>query len=275
MRNLAIAAFLLVALALAAFLFTKDREISASVYDRVMQSKTLRCSYMQVEPVLTRDIVSGKMSGMAVEYVETIAAQNGLTVKWAEEVPVDQLPAHLNAGRSDMFCLPASPTSDLDKAMTFAGYFGGLPYYVYVPYRSTVDVGNLSAARFTVVDGYIPADITPQLFPQAEIASLPVTASMGQLYDELRYGKTDAVVSEHVTALNYMQHNPETIRRLSDQPVKIMPMTFIIKKNDTAWANHINDVFGDAPQNRKLLLDLAAKHGMAEDALFTKEMYDE
>lgn len=242
-----------------------------SVADRITASKTLRCSYMIWDPYLKYDARTGKLSGIAYDYINTVAANNGLQVEWTAEVGIDQLAAHLDADKSDMFCMPCSPVPEYDAVLDFGGSFGKLPYYTYVPEGSTLDTDQLQKAHFVVVDGYIPSAVTPKAYPHARITSLPLFTSMAELYDQLKYGKADALVNEHVSALNYMQHNPGVIKRYSDVPVVVKDMSFPFKNNDTRMGRFMEDTFGlHLPQNKALLEKLSEQYGLTNKALLAE-----
>lgn len=242
-----------------------------SVADRITASKTLRCSYMIWDPYVKYDPATGKLSGIAYDYINTVAANNGLMIEWTAEVGIDQLAAHLDADKSDMFCMPCSPVPEYEAVLDFGGSFGKLPYYTYVPAASTLTAEQLETAHFVVVDGYIPLVETPKAYPQARITSLPMFTSMAELYDQLKYGKVDALVNEHVTALNYMRHNPSVIKRFSDTPAVVKTMSFPFKNNDTRMARFVEDTFGmQSPQNKALLEQLSVQYGLTDKALLTE-----
>jgi ABC-type amino acid transport substrate-binding protein len=104
-----------------------------SVYDRVMESKTLRCGYLPYEPWVSVDPNSGTVSGITREYMDAVGATKGITVEWTGEVNIDQAVPAIEAGRFDAICIPSTPDHNWEKVLNFSGYLGGLPYFVYVP----------------------------------------------------------------------------------------------------------------------------------------------
>jgi ABC-type amino acid transport substrate-binding protein len=244
----------------------------SSVLDRIKSSGIIRCSYAAWEPYVVKDPNTGKISGIAVDYLEQTAATKGLKIKWTEEIGFDQIVPHLNSGRSDMFCLPCSPFKDFKKVLDFAGSFGKLPYYVYVPAKSKLTEEQLKTAKFSAIDGYIPMVETPITFPNAKVVSLPQNTSMAELYDQLKYGKTDALINEHISALNYMRNNPGIIRRFSDTPVIIKDMSFPVKKDDLTWFNFINDMTDTSKneENRNRFETLIKTFQLYDNALLAR-----
>lgn len=239
-----------------------------SVYDRVVKTKTLRCGYLMWEPYLMKDLKTGEMSGVTYDYINAVAARSGIKVDWSVDVTPDQIVPSLTTGKADMFCIPCSPVPEFEKQLDFIGGFGKLPYFVYTANDKKWDEATLKTARFTTVDGYIPMVETPKAFPDAKISSLPQTTSAGELYDQIKFGKTDAILNEHLSASLYMKNNPGVIRRFSDEPIVLKPMSFPAPKGDVKWKEFVNREFDtEKPENKKLLEDLMDKYDLSGDVL--------
>lgn len=226
--------------------------------ERINRTKTLRCGYIPYEPFLIRDANSGALSGVVIDYVNQAAKEKGLDVDWSE-VPIDQAIPALASKRIDAYCVPCTPSTDWDAKLEFPAPFGALPYFVYGPAASNLTADDMEEAHFAIVDGFALTDITKEIFPKASYASLPQTASTAEMYDQLRFGKVDAHVNEHISAANYMKNNPDTIKRLSDKPVIVMQMFLLSEKGDTPMASFMKDTFdtGNAANDARLktLLD--------------------
>jgi ABC-type amino acid transport substrate-binding protein len=233
----------------------------------VEASKTLRCGYVIWEPYITKDLATGAMSGISYDYINSIAAREGLKVEWSE-VAIDQIVPSVATGKMDMFCLPCSPVKEWEERLAFIGDFGHLPYFTYVAAKSEWTPETLATGRFTVVDSYIPMVETPKAWPRAHITSLPQSTSMGELYDQIRYGKADALVNEQLSASNYMKSNPDVIKKFSEVPVVLKPMTFVAAKDDNEWRDWFVPRFATAvPANHSLLQDLMQKYNVSADML--------
>lgn len=244
----------------------------ASILDRVQATKTIRCGYIVWEPYVVRDLKTNSINGIAVDYLNAIAAREGYTIDWTSEITIDQVVPSIDAEKIDLFCVPCSPLADFLKVADFVGGFGQLPYYIYVGENSMWSKETIKTAKFAVVDGYIPMIETPKTFPDASIISLPQTTSMAELYDQIKFGKADAIVNEHLTAMNYMKNNPGIIRKFDDQPVAIKPMSFPTKKDDGPWRDYFNKTFSTATsENATLLRSLMNHYDVSEETLFVKE----
>lgn len=269
-KRLFVAFLLLVIALLGAFSYTRRSAITPalSTLETVQKTKTLRCGYWVFEPFISKDPTTGRLSGIAVDYLEETARREGVTIHWTKEVSIDQIVPSLEYHHIDMFCLPCTPLAAWEKVVDFVGSFGKIPLYVYVPSTSAKTLDSLKTARFAVMDGYAQATVTSQLFPQAALISLPNMAAIGDLYDQLKYGKADAVINDHISVLNYTRSNPGVIRRLSDEPVFVSPVFFVVQKGDKLWSSFLNEMTDTArPANRAVFESLIKKYGLTNGAL--------
>ncbi len=254
--------FLFICLTIISSVSNADDKLE-SVYDRVMATKTLKCAYLPYEPYINKDLITGKLSGIIVDYVEEIAKKSGIKVDWAGEVNIDQVVPALNAKRFDAFCVPATPDKNWAAKLGFEASLGALAYYTYVPFNSTITNEALQTAKFVVVDGYALTPFTKTAFPKAQYISLPQTVSVAEMYDQLRYKKADAHVNEAISASNYMKNNPNTIRRYSDKPIIAAQMFLIASHDDIEMREFIRKEFdASGGENAKLMADLLNKYGI-------------
>lgn len=239
-----------------------------SVMERVNDTGVIRCGYWIFEPYLVKNPNTGKMSGISVEYFEKTASRMGKKVEWTEELGFDHIAPAITYGRVDAFCVPCSPTHDFKKLFDFVGSFGHIPYYVYTSAKKNFAPEDLPHARFAAVDGYISAFETRNRFPEARILSLPQITPMSDLYNQIKYGKVDAIVSEHVSAGTYMRENPYILKRLSLNPLFSKEMFFVTKKEEPAWRAFLDEMTDtQTPENKAIFQDLVKKYQLAPDAL--------
>lgn len=246
----------------------KPSAVALSVYEKVQASGTIRCGYWVFEPYLIKDPNTGKMTGIAVDYLEKTAARQGKKIEWSEELGFDQIAPALRYGRVDAFCVPCSPAPAFEEQFDFVGSFGHIPYYVYVSFDKQFSDEDLKTAHFAVVDGFIPAIETGNHFPQAKISSLPQMTAMSDLYGQIKYRKVDAVLNEHVSAGTYMRENPNVLRRIGGPSLFIKDMYFVTKKEESAWRAFLDKMTDTTlPENRAIFIDLLAKYKLSKDAL--------
>lgn len=123
-----------------------DKEKESS-YDRIMRTGTIRCGYLPYEPYISKDVVSGALSGVTVDYINAVAKRLGLSVDWSEEVNVDQIAPALNYGRIDMVCIPCTPDHNWANVIAFEGEWNATPYYTYVREDSELTEEQLETGR--------------------------------------------------------------------------------------------------------------------------------
>ncbi|HRK97209.1 MAG TPA: transporter substrate-binding domain-containing protein [Alphaproteobacteria bacterium] len=247
-------------------------ETQPSTYERVVASKTLRCGYLPYEPYISVDPNTGEVSGITHDYFESVAQRNGFKIEWAQDVNIDQLVPTIESGKIDAACIPATPDENWEQVLDFPAYLGSLPYFIYVPKDSTLNKEQLDKARFATQDGFALTDITKNAFPDAIYIGLTQTASTAELYDQLKYKKTDALVNEHISASLYMKNNPDVIRRFSDTPVIAMRMFMLSKKGDKEMTDFLDKTFNvDIPENLAVMKEILKKNKMEKGSLFLGE----
>jgi ABC-type amino acid transport substrate-binding protein len=243
-----------------------------SVYDRVMETGTIRCGYLPYEPFIIKDPVTDELSGVTYDYINGVAEELGLEVDWAGEVNIDQVVPALEAGRFDMFWLPCSPDENWQRVLDFSADVGALPYFIYVARDSDITSEELQTARFVTIDGYALTGITKEEFPEAGYISMPQTTSPAELYDQIRYGKADAHINEHISAKNYMRNNPGVIRRFSDEPLIAMKMYLPVKKGDKKMRGFAEENFSaNEGRNLALMREIMEERGLERDILLLGE----
>lgn len=269
MKKLISMAVLAVVLSFPALAADKEKE---SAYERVMRTREIRCGYLPYEPYISKDAVTGKLSGLIVDYVNTVAVRQGLTVDWTEEVTIDQVVPALEYGRIDAFCLPSTPDESWAKNLNFSAGLGAAPYYVYVRNDSYLSADALKTAKFLTVDGYALTGITQGAFPEATYSGMPQTTSMAEMYEQLHYKKVDAFVNDPISAALYMKNNPGIIRRFSDTPVVAMRLFLTSRLGDDAMAAFLTENFdADRPDNLALMQTLLKKYNVPDGAILLGE----
>ena len=223
---------------------------------------------MIYDPYLTKDMKTGKVGGLVVDYVDQVAARHGVKVGWAADINVDQIITNLNYGRIDAFCVPTTPDDNWAKMAEFVADLGAWPYYTYVRADNKLTRAQLNTARFVMVDGYNQTVTTTEHYPQAKFVSLPQTVSAAEMYDQLKYNKADAFVNEPISAALYAQANPGTIKKFSDDILSAQRMFFMSKKADAKMAESLEKTFdADIPENGALLRDLIKKYNLPPGSL--------
>ena len=93
----------LLLLCLSSFSAFAESPEKESTLDRVKRTGILRCGYLPYEPFLIKDVNTGKMSGLMVQYFEAVGQKQNLKIEWSGEVNIDQIVPALESGRFDAF----------------------------------------------------------------------------------------------------------------------------------------------------------------------------
>ncbi len=143
-----------------------------------------------------------------------------------------------------------------------------MPYSIYVPQDSVSTEAGLAHAKFVTVDGYAQDEVTHAAFPRANYLSLPQTSSAAEMYDQLRFHKADAYISDNISGEKYMAANANTIRRISQAPLIAMRMFLVVSKGDADMKWFLDEHFSlDASLNANIMSYTLATYKMPEKSL--------
>lgn len=238
---------------------------SINILTTIQQSKKLRCGTVVWEPYVIRNPNTGTMSGIVPDYLNTIASQHGYHIEWAE-IPISDAVIALNSNRIDWYCVPCSPNDDFRRVLDFNIPFGYLPYYLFTSTDRKPANANIPTARFAAVEGFIPFLLTHSIYPDAKLTVLPQNTSVAELFDQIKYGKADALINEGITSEGYIRNNPGVVERNPAMTPRIMPMWFPTRKNDTAMETFLSNMFSlEIPANKHLLKNLLNQYNLPTD----------
>lgn len=226
----------------------------------IAETKTIRCGYIPYEPFLIVDPNTKKLSGIMVDYMNRVAEQNGYKIDFVAETPVEQIAPALNAGKIDVFCLPASPEKNWIKVIDMPALMWGLPYYIYVDPKKTWTDETLALSRFVRVDGYVQSKLTDQFYPKSPRTELSAMASTAEQYDQIKYNKADAIINEPISAENYMRNNPGIMVRFGDKPIYAQPFYVVTQKGNAEMFDFIDRLFAAKNGNNRAVLKEVAKN---------------
>lgn len=201
-----------------------------SVYDRVMQSGTLRCGYALRYPFLQKDPNTGQLSGIAYDYTEALGEKLSLKIEWVQEAGLGEMVKDLNSGKFDAFCAALWPTAARAREIDFVHPIGRLPIYAFVRQDDTrfdqnYDGMNDAQVRFAVVDGYAQNKMIDLWFPKAQKIALPELSSFDELFQMLLTNKADIVVGEITVVNDFNAKNNNPLRRVPQPPLGEFPLS--------------------------------------------------
>lgn len=195
-----------------------------TAFERVAETRTLRCGYATQPPFININPNSGKMEGGAFKYImEDIGRRLDLKVEWTEETGYGQIATALQAGRIDAFCGVLWATTIRASAILFSQPLYYAPVYACVPaastaYDSSTDALNDESITFAGYDGDISTQLARTLFPKAKILTVSPMASLSEWLDQVASGKADAIATcSNVLVSDYQKTNPDKIKLAATQ----------------------------------------------------------
>lgn len=206
---------------------------SGGVLDKVVSSGTLRAGYIVYPPYIFKDAQTGELSGIFYDITNAVGKQLGVEVEWVEEAGYGTIATSLDAGRYDVYAgiWPNVPRS---KAITFTvpAYYDAV--YAYARsgdhrFDNNLDSINSSNVKISTIDGELGDSIAKETFPNAQRVSLPQSAPFDQLSLQVITNKADITFLPPTPANLFLQSNPNTIRRISETPVRVYGATLGVK----------------------------------------------
>lgn len=241
-------------------------EDTASAYDRVMETKTIRCGYITWKPYnyFTDLNDPSTRTGIAFDVMNEIGRILDLKIEWAEEMGWGDIGQGFQTGRYDMACTVMWP--DAPKYKNFA-LTRPLFYSAVYPWVRADDARfddhpqriNDPSVKIGVIDGAFSYHLAKEVFPKASLSALPQSAQGGEFYLSLLGKKSDVINIDTDEANAYLAEHPGTIRRVKGaEPVKVLPLVLAVPLNspemktmiDGALSHMINNGFTEQIQTK-------------------------
>lgn len=222
----------------------------AQALERLLDTRQIRCSYIDYAPFVMKDPNTGKLSGIFYDLTQKIGEIADLDMQWRTETTIGTFTEDLRLGKYDVFAGGLWPEAKQAKAVNYSlpAFYSVLGVYVRNDDRrfdGHPDKLNDTTYRIATIDGEMSQIVQRSDFPKASVLSLPDTTDIAMLAESVKLGKADATIIEKAVANLYMQHNPGTLRNLTDsQPIRIFENT---------WA------FAHGAPRLKAVLDTAVK----------------
>ncbi len=227
-------------------------------FRHVVESKTLRCGYILYAPGIIRDPNTGALSGIVHDVVETAAGRLGLTVAWTEETAWGRHLEGLKAGRYDMLCVASfALPSDAANAETIGPlYFSGIGVWVRPNenrFADSLSAANAPSVTISAIDGTIPAILAQEKFPQAKLSSHPQMTDYSFNMIDVAQGKADVTFVENYYGLDYLAHNPGTLKNLAaEKPFRVFHNKLLVNKGEFQLQSMFQNVVWEMLNNGDL-----------------------
>jgi len=188
-----------------------------SVYDRVMDSGTIRCGYVNRHPVMLKNPKTGKFEGIFYEYIQALGDSLNLKIEMFEEVGWGDMIQALKNDRIDAFCAGLWPVMNRAPHIDFVSP---------VLYEKVVAVVRADDTRFdynseaindpnitiTSAEGSAPLSYSRQRFPKVDYLLIPQLTPLSDIYENVRYKKADLAVAGSIDSAVYIENNPGILR---------------------------------------------------------------
>ncbi|MGE4350864.1 MAG: substrate-binding periplasmic protein [Bdellovibrionales bacterium] len=202
----------------------------ASVYDRIMKDRTIRCAYQPWPPFLAKDPNTGEISGVYADIFKQIGQDLNLKIDWVEEVGSANTFEGYTTGRYDMLCSPITSTPQRALVSGFVRPFGYLPYYAYVRegdprFDNAYDKMDNESITMMGLDGDFTSIVANEEFPKAKKVNLPNMMNGADLLTSLASGKADVVINDPSIADVFMKTNSGKVRRVEGPPVRFLAVS--------------------------------------------------
>jgi ABC-type amino acid transport substrate-binding protein len=235
-----------------------------TAFERIQRTRTLRCGYIVIDPSLLKDPNTHKFSGPAFDIVEALGKNLKFKVEWIAEAGFASIGEDLRIGRYDMLCTPIGANAERGQVMNVSRKVFFMPAYLYVQKGETRSLMDLSWVNnpdvtLSAIDGTVFNNLIARFYPRAKLLSLPELTPISDQLLQVSTGKADATVMMLYNADRFMQANPDTVKRGSDQPLTTFSHQFWLPHGDAKMKNMI-DVALDEMHYNGSINDILSKH---------------
>ena len=212
----------------------------------------IRIGYIVYPPLLTKDPLTGDLSGVSYDIVESVAFELGFETDWVEEVGWGTALEGLNTGRYDILGTQMWPNEARERVALFSDAPMDSVIYPYIKAGdSRFSADNLKAIdspEFTIsaLDGEMAFFIMQEDYSNAKLNSLPQLSSYAEVFLNIIQNKADVTFVEPSVAEDFLSAHPNAIERLGDIPVRRFGNSFAADKNNSelidSWNQSLKDL---------------------------------
>jgi len=223
-----------------------------SVYDRVLQTKTLRVAYISYPPSFIKDANTGAYSGIMHEALSDLARRLALKVSYTEETAWGTMIEAVNSGRVDLVCTGLWPNATRGKFVDFSDPVYFSPVRAYVKSGNKAFDGNLGAinakdVKIATIDGEMTSIIAAADFPLATAEAHPQSTDIAQMLLEVATGKAAVTFVETAVANGFLEKNPGLVEAVKGvMPVRVFPNVFMVAKGESKLLSMLNIALEEA-----------------------------
>jgi len=251
--------------------------VAESVYARVLRTGVLRCGYAEQPPYFfVKDPKTGKISGIAADATEAVAALLHLRVEWSEDTGWGGAVAALRSHRVDAFCAGLARNAERGRYIAYGTPLFYSPIYAYVnaaDHRFDGLAGDMAALnkpdiRISSMDGELTDLIITAHFPKATKISVPQSGQLTDVLINVTTHKADIVFQEPSFVNAYITANPGSLRLLNPKPFIVTQSALAVDIHETPLRDMLDSALDDLKNQG--VLDAIISRYTTDPALFLR-----
>jgi len=208
-------------------------------------SEVVKVGYIIYPPTMIKDASTGELSGVSYDIAEAVADELGIELDWTEEVGWGTALEGLKTNRYDVLGTQMWPNAEREQVAIFSVAPMNSVLYPYVRADDTRFDNNLGAinsseVRISTIDGELAVFIANEDYPEAELVSLSQLSSYAEVFLNIAQNKADVGFNEPSAANDFLEAQPDTIKKVGTEPVRSFGNSFAFDKENTELMSRWN-----------------------------------
>lgn len=222
----------------------------AEALDRVNQTETIRCGYVEYAPALIRDLTTGSWRGFDADIIAEATKRLHVTTQYTAATGWATVTQDLNTGKFDMLCSGFWVHPHVGRFALFSKPAFYQPVFAVIRQDETriQTLTDLNDAHYKMValEGDNPVLIAQSDFPKAQILTLPNMTDFSQVLVNVADKKADFTIVDAVTLATYEKYNPGKLKILMpDKAVRTYPVSYVFGPKDNVFRDAFNGVLDE------------------------------
>jgi ABC-type amino acid transport substrate-binding protein len=211
--------------------------VAETAFERIMQTRSLRCGYIIAAPGLIKDANTGQLSGLVYDLMTEIGKTLNLKIDWTEETTFATELEGLKTRHFDVICSTLYLRPNLMPHAEFTQ-----PYF-YLPIRVIQRQGESRFAtkadidkpevKIGSVDGTMPSIIAQEDFKNATSYSMPQMSAYSDNLLSVMTNKADVTFVDPLVYGVFDKNNPSQLEiNTSVPPLRMFANTLAMLKGE-------------------------------------------
>jgi ABC-type amino acid transport substrate-binding protein len=217
------------------------------VYQRILETKTIRCGYSDWAPFIVTDPNTKEISGVMKDIMDEIGKRLGVKVKWTASIGWGEIVEAANSNKIDLFCNTVWTDKVQLQNMSLSRPLYYTPTYLYVRaddhrFDNNYDSVNKSEIVIVGIDGDTSYVTMRDHFPAAQVMALPNTNGISDQLMSLVAKKADIALGEPAAIRDFSNKNPNQVRQVDGPPLFIMNEVLVTRAGEQQLVNVIDTI---------------------------------